>query len=101
MTPSKVFTGLDLSCDNDVSSDDAKTIVEQVGGLVTDDYTVKFLQSTQLGVVALVDGDTARAFQELRDNYGVVVVTGLDEDRGPGTVSGFSQIAEIVADRCD
>lgn len=95
-----VRTASSLHCDVDASGDDAKDVVERVGGLVTDDFTVKFAKGTEIGVVALVDGDVDRAFQVLRDDYGVVAVAQQDPGGDPGTVSGFTQVQQIVDHAC-
>ncbi|AWB91866.1 hypothetical protein [Aeromicrobium chenweiae] len=88
-----------LVCDHDFSSDDDKDTVERIGGLVTDDFVVKLTESTRLGVVALVEGDTRKAFDELHEAYGVAVVARLEED-GARTVSGLGQVRELVAAAC-
>lgn len=95
-----VRTAPNLACRQDPASDDAKTIVEDVGGLVTDDFTVTFAKGTELGVVALVDKNVPRAFQVLRDDYGVVVVARQKKNGDPGTISGFAQVQQIVDDAC-
>ena len=97
---SAVRTAPNLTCGQDTATDDAKTIVEDVGGLVTDDFTVTFAKGTELGVVALVDKNVPRAFQVLRDDYGVVVVARQKKNGDPGTISGFTQIQQIVDDVC-
>ncbi len=95
-----IITAPNVTCGQDTGSDDAKDIVERVGGLVTDDFTVKFAQGTELGVVALVDQNAPRAFQVLRDDYGVVVVAQQKADGDPGSVSGFTQVQQVVDEVC-
>lgn len=95
-----VLTTKDVSCDLDKTSLDAKSTIERVGGLVTDDYVVRFAQSTRLGVVALVDGDTQKAFDELTETYGVAVVAQIEDD-GTSKVTGFQQVKDVVASSCD
>ncbi len=95
-----VLTAPNLTCGQDTGSDDAKDVVERVGGLVTEDFTVKFATGTELGVVALVDQNAPRAFQVLRDDYGVVLVALQEADGDPGTVSGFTQVQQIVDREC-
>lgn len=94
------YTAKDVACDRDRSSMDAKTTIEQVGGLASDDYVVRFSQSTRLGVVALVDGDTQKAFDELVGTYGVTVVAQIEDD-GTSKVTGFQQVRDLVASICD
>ncbi len=94
------YTAKDVTCDRDQTSLDAKNIVEEVGGLVSDDYVVKFSESTRLGVVALVDGDTRKAYDELAGTYHVAVVAQID-DGGADKVTGFQQIRDLVASICE
>lgn len=96
-----VFTAKGLSCDHDRTSIDAKNTIERVGGLVGDDYVVRFSQSTRLGVVALVEGDTAKAFKQLSGEYGVAMVAHLKDDGDPRTVTGFEQMQDLVTSACD
>ena len=98
-TPS-AFTAKDVSCDHDEASADAEDTIERVGGLVTDDYVVRFSESTRLGVVALVDGDTKKAFDGLVDTYGVAVVAKAKDD-GQTRVNDFQQVRDLVASICD
>jgi hypothetical protein len=92
-------TAKDVSCDRDRSSIGAKDTVERVGGLTTDDYTVRFAQSTRLGVVALVDGDTDKAYADLTGTYGVALVAEIDDDSN-ARVTGFQQVRDLVASAC-
>lgn len=94
------LTADDVSCDRDRTSPDAKTTIEQVGGLASDDFVVRFSQSTRLGVVALVDGDIQKAFDELVTTYGVAVVAQLEDD-DTSKVTGFQQVRDLVASICD
>jgi hypothetical protein len=95
-----VFTAKDASCNHDQTSSKAKDTIERVGGLVTDDYVVRFSESTRLGVVALVDGDTKKAFDDLADTYGVVLVAQIEDDH-TSKVTGFQQVRDLVAAACD
>lgn len=94
------LTAENVSCDRDRTSTDAKTTIEQVGGLTSDDYVVRFSQSTRLGVVALIDGDIQQAFDELVTTYGVAVVAQIEDD-DTGEVTGFQQVRDLVASVCD
>ncbi len=94
------YTAKGVSCDQDETSLDAKNIIEEVGGLVSDDFVVKFSESTRLGVVALVDGDTKKAYDELTGTYHVAVVAKL-KGGGSGKVTGFQQIRDLVASICE
>ena len=94
------ITVKEVSCDHDRTSEDAKDTIERVGGLVFKDFVVRFSQSTRLGVVALVEGDTEEAFDELSGTYGVTVVARIDDD-GSGRVTGFQQVSDLVASICD
>ncbi|MRJ77937.1 hypothetical protein GEV29_15450 [Aeromicrobium sp. SMF47] len=96
----RVFQDERLVCDHDFSADEDKDTVERIGGLVTDDFVVKLTESTRLGVVALVEGDARKAFEELNGTYGVAVVAPLEDD-GARTVSGLTQVRELVDDACD
>lgn len=87
------------ACDRDAATDEAQTINEQVGGLRNADFTVRFSQSTKLGNVALVTGDTEKAFRVLSEDYGVAVVALLDDAESEGIV-GFEQIRTLVEDIC-
>ena len=94
------FTAKDTACDRDRASDEAKNTIERVGGLATDDYRVRFSQSTRLGVVALVEGDTQKAYKDLVDTYGVAVVAQIKDD-GTAKVTGFQQVQDLVSSICD
>jgi hypothetical protein len=89
----------DTRCDQDDASDDAKDTVERVGGLRTEDFVVRFAESTRLGVVALVDGDIGTAYERLHGTYGVAVV-GRSEDKDADHVTGFQQVRELVDAFC-
>ncbi|WP_162891131.1 hypothetical protein [Aeromicrobium sp. A1-2] len=64
-TSPAVLVAPDLVCSRDRTTIDAKNTIERVGGLVGDGFTVRFAESTRLGVVALVDGGTSAAYREL------------------------------------
>lgn len=95
-----LFTATNLTCDQDVSSDALKDTVERVGGLRTDDYTVTFAKGTRAGVIALVDGDTKQAFEDLSQYPEIGAVATVSDVKDPGTISGFAQVQQIVDDAC-
>ena len=95
-----VFTAKGVSCDHDRTAIDAKSTVEEVGGLASMDYEVRFSESTPAGVVALVDGDTQKAFDELSGTYGVAIVAQIEDD-GTTKVTGFQQVRDLVDAACD
>lgn len=92
--------GLDLVCDQDRSFAQAKDVVERVGGLRTDDFLVRLARSTEVGVVALVDGDVQGAYTVLHEDYGVSVVAQVADD-GQGPADGLGQIDRITRAACD
>lgn len=94
-----VLTVKDLSCDQDRTSIEARSAIERVGGLAGDDYVVHFAQSTRLGIVALVDGDTQQAFDELHGTYDVALVAQIQDD-DDARVTGFEQLQELVKAAC-
>lgn len=94
-----VMTAASMSCDRDRTSIDAKSTIERVGGLVTDDYVVRFAQSTKLGVIALITGDSDKAYADLTGTYDVAVVAPIDDD-GTDRVTGFQQVRDLVASLC-
>lgn len=87
------------TCDNDPSTAEAQTINEDVGGLQTDDFVVRFAESTRLGTVALVEGDVTKAYRRLHDEYGVTAVAGIEDD-GSSRVTGFAQVRDLVDETC-
>lgn len=93
-------TAKDVSCDRDRATAEAKDTIERVGGLVADDYVVRFSQSTQAGVVALVDGDVQQAFDELTSTTAVTIVAKFEDDTSV-KVTGFQQVRDLVASVCD
>jgi hypothetical protein len=94
-----ILTADDITCDEDFSTDLAKDTVERVGGLQTDEFTVKFAEGTRLGVVALVEGDVRHAFAVLHRRYGVALVA-PSEDHDEDHVTGFDQVRELVEHIC-
>ncbi len=88
-----------LQCTLDLASPQAKDTIERIGGLVTDDYVVRFSQSTRAGVVALVSGDTGAAFTRLSRDDGVAIVARIDDD-GSAKVVGFDQVRALVDAAC-
>lgn len=87
------------TCDKDPSTAEAQTINEDVGGLQTDGFVVRFAESTRLGTVALVEGDVATAYRRLHDDYGVTAVAAIRDD-GSARVTGFAQVRELVDEAC-
>lgn len=98
----RTFVAKPLACDLDQSSLQAKDTIERVGGLVADDYVVRFSESTRAGVVALVSGDTRIAFDQLTHRYtGVAIVAQIDKsDTSDARVTGFQQIRDLVEAAC-
>ncbi|WP_370186897.1 hypothetical protein [Aeromicrobium sp.] len=90
-------TAPDLRCGQDQTSDEAKDVVEKVGGLRTDDVVVRLARSTPAGIVALVDGDVEQAYRLLHDRYGVAVVAHAEDD---GVAAGLAQVERLVRDTC-
>lgn len=99
-SPPDVVAAPNISCSADRTSDAAKDVVERVGGLRTDDFVVRLAQSTDAGVVALVDRDVDGAYDLLHDRYGVAVVARISGDDGEGAADGFAQVRAIVDDVC-
>lgn len=87
------------TCDHDPSTAQAQTINEDVGGLQTDEFVVRFAESTRLGTVALVEGDVTQAYARLHGDYGVAAVAGIDDD-GSARVTGFDQVRDLVDRAC-
>ena len=88
-----------FTCDKDPSTPEAQTINEDVGGLQTDEFVVRFAESTRLGTVALVEGDVSTAYTRLHDDYGVTAVAGIEDD-GSARVTGFAQVRNLVDRQC-
>jgi hypothetical protein len=95
-----VMTAEKLTCDRDQSSLEAKDTIERIGGLVTPDYTVRFSESTRLGIVAIVDRNAAEAYADLHDAYGVEIVARDDHDRTVGRTTDFQQVRDLVDAEC-
>ncbi len=95
-----IFTAPDLRCDRDRASTEAQSLNERVGGLRTDDYVVRFSQSTRLGIVSLVTGDVTAAIEELTRDYGVSLVAAIEDDGDPDTITGFQQVRDLVEATC-
>lgn len=88
-----------FTCRQDPSTPEAQTVNEDVGGLQTDEFVVRFAESTRLGTVALVEGDVAKAYTRLHDDYGVTAVAGIEDD-GSARVTGFEQVRDLVDEQC-
>ncbi|NGN92531.1 hypothetical protein G5C66_07235 [Nocardioides sp. KC13] len=88
----------DVTCDQDVSSDEAKDTVERVGGLQQPTWSVRFAESTAAGVVVLVAGDLEDAEPRLFDDYQVAAIVGLAEDQS--RAEDFKAVREAVREIC-
>ena len=87
-----------VTCDQDVSSDEAKDTIERVGGLQQPTWSVRFAESTAAGVVVLVAGDLEEARPRLFDDYHVAVIVGLAEDQT--RAEDFRTVREAVREIC-
>ncbi|TQL69480.1 hypothetical protein FB381_3387 [Nocardioides albertanoniae] len=87
-----------LTCDKDVSSDEAKTTIERVGGLQQPTWSVRFAESTPAGVVALVAGDLEEARAPLFEDYGVAAI--LESAEGQSRAEDFGAVREAVRRIC-
>ncbi|WP_328531781.1 hypothetical protein OG984_11910 [Nocardioides sp. NBC_00368] len=87
-----------LTCDQDVSSDEAKDTIERVGGLQQPTWSVRFAESTAAGVVVLVAGDLEDAQPRLFEDYGVAAIVGLAEDQT--RAEDFKAVREAVREIC-
>jgi len=89
-----------LTCDFDRSALSAQDTNERVGGRVEKDFTVRFSRTTDVGIVALVTGDTKKAFDFLNKQYGVAIVARVERDKDPGRVASFAQVQKLVDAVC-
>ncbi|MER7560573.1 hypothetical protein ABTZ46_26750 [Nocardioides sp. NPDC126508] len=87
-----------VTCDQDVSSDEAKNTIERVGGLQQPTWSVRFAESTAAGVVVLVAGDLDDAEPRLFDDYQVAVIVGLSEDQT--RAQDFRSVRDAVREIC-
>ncbi|NYI76268.1 hypothetical protein [Nocardioides panzhihuensis] len=87
-----------VRCDHDVSSEEAKGVIERVGGLQQPTWSVRFAESTAAGVVVLVTGDLDDAEPRLFDDYHVTAIVGSAEDQA--RVDDFSAVREAVREIC-
>lgn len=87
-----------VTCDQDVSSDEAKDTIERVGGLQQPTWSVRFAESTAAGVVVLVAGDLEDAEPRLFDDYQVAAIVGLAEDQS--RAEDFKAVREAVREIC-
>ncbi len=87
-----------VTCDQDVSSDEAKNTIERVGGLQQPTWSVRFAESTAAGVVVLVAGDLDDAEPRLFDDYDVAVIVGLSEDQT--RAEDFRSVRDAVREIC-
>jgi hypothetical protein len=94
------YTADGLPCDADEASLSAQDTIERIGGRVEDDFTVRFSMSTQVGIVALVTGDTQKAFDSLHRQFGVAIVAHVERAKDPGRIASFAQISRLVASVC-
>ncbi|MFI5626287.1 hypothetical protein ACIA03_22705 [Nocardioides sp. NPDC051685] len=88
----------EVTCDQDVSSEEAKNTIERVGGLQQPTWSVRFAESTAAGVVVLVAGDLEDAEPRLFDDYHVAVIVGLSEDQT--RAEDFKAVREAVREIC-
>ncbi|OIJ28412.1 hypothetical protein [Nocardioides luteus] len=87
-----------VTCDQDVSSDEAKNTIERVGGLQQPTWSVRFAESTAAGVVVLVAGDLEDAEPRLFDDYHVAVIVGLSGEQT--RAEDFKTVREAVREIC-
>lgn len=85
-------------CDQDVSSEEAKDIIERVGGLQQPTWSVRFAESTAAGVVVLVTGDLEDAEPLLFDDYQVAAIVGATEDQT--RAEDFRAVRDAVREIC-
>jgi len=95
---SEVLLNGRVTCDQDVSSDEAKDTIERVGGLQQPTWSVRFAESTAAGIVVLVAGDLEDAESRLFDDYHVAVIVGLSEDQT--RAEDFRSVREAVREIC-
>ncbi|MEU0315007.1 hypothetical protein [Nocardioides sp. NPDC006273] len=87
-----------VRCVQDVSSEEAKDVIERVGGLQQPTWSVRFAESTAAGVVVLVTGDLDDAEPRLFDDYHVTAIVGSAE--GQARAEDFSAVREAVRELC-
>jgi hypothetical protein len=87
-----------VTCDQDISSDEAKDTIERVGGLKQPTWSVRFAESTAAGVVVLVSGDLEDAEPRLFGDYHVAAIVGLAEDQA--RAEDFKAVREAVREIC-
>ncbi|MFE6510174.1 hypothetical protein ACFVDI_28145 [Nocardioides sp. NPDC057767] len=95
---SELLVNGQVTCDQDVSSDEAKDTIERVGGLQQPTWSVRFAESTAAGVVVLVAGDLEDAQPRLFEDYGVAAIVGLTEDQA--RAEDFKAVREAVREIC-
>lgn len=88
-----------VTCTQDVSSEEAKSTIERVGGLQQPTWSVRFAESTAAGVVVLVAGDLEEAEPLLFDDYEVAAIIGSSEDQT--RADDFRAVREAVRRICD
>ncbi|MGH3351389.1 MAG: hypothetical protein ACRDPS_12045 [Nocardioides sp.] len=87
-----------VTCTQDVSSEEAKSTIERVGGLQQPTWSVRFAESTAAGVVVLVAGDLEEAEPELFDVYEVAAIVGSSDDQT--RADDFRAVHEAVRRIC-
>ncbi|GGR61660.1 hypothetical protein GCM10010197_31120 [Nocardioides luteus] len=87
-----------MTCDQDVSSDQAKSTIERVGGLQQPTWSVRFAESTAAGVIVLVAGDLEDARPRLFDDYDVAAIVGLEKEQS--RAEDFRAVRDAVREIC-
>ncbi|MDR7309742.1 hypothetical protein J2S40_000800 [Nocardioides luteus] len=87
-----------VTCDQDVSSDQAKSTIERVGGLQQPTWSVRFAESTAAGVIVLVAGDLEDARPRLFDDYDVAAIVGLEKEQS--RAEDFRAVRDAVREIC-
>ena len=87
-----------VTCDQDVSSEEAKDTIERVGGLQQPTWSVRFAESTAAGVVVLVTGDLDDARPRLFDDYRVAVIVASAEDQT--RTEDFRAVRDAIREIC-
>lgn len=95
---SELLVNGQVTCDQDVTSDEAKDTIERVGGLQQPTWSVRFAESTAAGVVVLVAGDLEDAEPRLFEDYHVAAIVGLTEDQT--RAEDFKAVREAVREIC-
>lgn len=94
------YTADGLTCDVDEASLSAQDTNERVGGRAEEDFRVRFSMSTEVGIVALVTGDTEKAFESLHRQFGVAIVAQVEREEDAGRIVSFAQVDKLVQPVC-